>query len=160
MIKSIFIALLLISIATTCLAGKLTISTDTSSISFGAMDIGGQKELGSSGYHNQLTCKSTNSKTWYIKIHVLAPFTSQGIRTIDNNYFRYMPVWTDGTGSLQNILSYSAFTTMPTLVYVSGPNDNDGNNINIQFKYDISVPANQVAGAYNTTVRYIMTETL
>lgn len=159
MIKSIFIALLLMSITTTCLAGKLTISTDTSNISFGAMDIGEQKELGGYGYHNQLTCKSTNGRTWYVKIHVLAPLTSQGIKTISNSYFRYMLAWTDGTGSPQNT-SYNAFTTIPTLVYVSGPNDNDGNSVNMQFKYDLSIPANQVAGVYNTIVRYTMTEVL
>ncbi len=157
--KSIFVVLLLMSITTICLARDFTMKTDTSNIPFGEMDMGEWKELGGGSYHNQLTCKSTNGRTWYIKIHVLAPLTSQGIRTIDNSHFRYIPVWTDGAGNLQNN-SYNAFTSTPALVYVSGPNDNGGNNINIQLKYDLSVPTNQVAGVYNTIVRYIMTETL
>lgn len=147
------------SITTICLAGDFTMSTDTSNIPFGKMDIGEWKEKGGGSYHNQLTCKSTKSKTWYIKIYVLAPLTS-GTKTIDNSNFKYMPGWTNGTGNVQNQYSYNAFTAIPALVYISGPDDNSGNEIYIQFKYGLSIPANQIAGIYNTTVQYVMTETL
>ncbi|OIO32729.1 MAG: hypothetical protein AUJ70_04885 [Candidatus Omnitrophica bacterium CG1_02_40_15] len=157
--KFIFITLLLVSITTICLAGEFTMSTDTSNVSFGEMAIGDWKELGGGTYHNQLTCKSTNGKTWYVKIYVLAPLTS-GTKTINNSYFKYMPGWTNGTGSVQNQYSFIAFSGISSLVYVSGPDDNSGSDVYLQFKYGLSIPANQVAGIYNTTVRYVMTETL
>lgn len=159
MIKSILIMLSLIFITTISLASSFKMSTSTSDISFGEMDIGEWKQLGEGSYYTQITCKSTNGKTWYLKTYVLTPLTS-GARTIDNSYFKYMPGWTDGTGTIQNQYTFNAFTTTPTLVYLSGGGDNNGNDIHIQFQYGLSIPAHQVAGPYNTTVRYLMTETL
>lgn len=153
-------------LATLLLAGSIfssayaaiEISTDHRPIFFGPMQLDEEKELAQLGsYHNQITCSSTNANTWYLKINLLQPLTS-GTQTIPLEYFKWQLTWTDGKGTVVNPYQFKEFRLFPDLVYISGQDEATGNSINFQFKYYLKIPENQVSGAYNTTIRFTLTE--
>ena len=138
-----------------------SLSVDSQPLSFDVMDPGQGKELVSQGnYHNEVTCQSTNGTTWYLKIHVTRPFSSASATVPLENFQWMLSEVQSGTGSPQNIGVYNAFTTSPTLVYISGNSDNSGTQVKARFRYQLTLPANQLSGVYSTIVRYTLTETL
>ena len=154
----LFIAALL-ALASPAMAA-LELSTDQRPLVFGMMQLGDSKELTQLGtYHNEVTCLSTNGRQWYLKINVLQPLSS-GIETIPFDRFQWQLAWTDGTGTIPNPYHYAPFQLMPELVYVSGSNEAEGRPVRLQFKYALTIPDEQVSGAYQTTIRFTLTEIL
>lgn len=138
----------------------LEISTDHRPLSFGLMRLGEEKELAQSGvYHNQITCSSTNAGAWYLKINLLQPLAS-GAETIPLENFQWQLVWASGNGTPVGSYHYKAFNLFPDLVYTSGPGEAAGGNIDLQFKYSLKIPENQLSGVYSTTIRFTLTEIL
>jgi hypothetical protein len=139
-------------------AATFTLEANNSTLSFGVLRNGEWRETGSSDY--QVTCRSDGGSTWYLKIQLFSPLFS-GMSSIEDQYLKWMGVWTDGSGILSNQYQYNPFNAdTQMLVYTSGSTDNSGNAINIQLKFGILVPTDQISGNYNGVVRYIMTETL
>ncbi|MBI5144382.1 MAG: hypothetical protein HZA30_04880 [Candidatus Omnitrophica bacterium] len=140
----------------------ITMSLDRDMVDFRTMENGETKEISDQGaYHNELTCTSTNNKTWYVKVNTVRPFTS-GIRTIQNEYFQWKVVEViNGKGIVTNNINYpSFFRDIPSLVYTSDPVDNTGTEVKIRFRYILTIPKSQAAGNYFASVRWTMTELL
>ena len=137
------------------------IETDAFSIDFGFMNIGESKELQEKGmYHNEITCKSDNAKTWYLKTQTIEPLKS-GEDYVPYENFKWKIVEVlNGDGVIYNKDMYNTFSDITSLVYTSGPNDSGGREVKIRFKYHLLIPKNQVAGNYRTIIRYTMTELL
>jgi hypothetical protein len=137
------------------------IEVDAYGIDFGFMNIGESKEVQEKGvYHNEITCKSDNAKTWHLKIQTIEPLKSGEDYIPDENFkWKVVEVLT-GDGVIHNKDSYSAFSDTASLVYTSGPNDSGGSEIKLRFKYSLLIPKNQVAGNYRAVIRYTMTELL
>lgn len=138
----------------------LTLTTDHRSLVFGLMQLGESKELAQFGtYHNELTCTSTNGQTWYLKIQVLQPL-SNGAETMPAERMEWQAETPEGIGTLQNPNHYTPFSVMPQLVYLSGPNEAGGGTIHLRLKYRLTVPEDQISGAYQATMRFTLTEVL
>lgn len=157
--KIAFSLALILSLSCTAYA-TIEISTDHRALFFDVMQLGEEKELAQlGGYHNQITCSSTNGNTWYLKINLLQPFT-QGQETIPLESFKWQLAWTGGKGTLLSPYQFKPFSLIPDLVYISGANESAGAAIDFQFKYYLKIPETQVSGAYNTTIRFTLTEVL
>ncbi len=140
----------------------IDMSLDRDMVDFRTMEIGQTSEISDQGvYHNQLTCSSTNNKTWYLKVNMVRPFTS-GAYTIPNEYFEWKVVDViDGRGIVTNGTNVpTPFRDNPSLVYTSDPLDNTGTEVKIRFRYILTIPKNQIAGSYFASVRWTMTELL
>lgn len=138
----------------------LTLSIDSRAVFFGRMNLDETKELTDfGGYHNEIRCSSANNTTWYLKVHILRPLSS-GEFVIPLENFQWQVVYTNGVGILTNQDRYTAFDLAPNLVYISGPAEAGGSQIRFQFKYKLTIPEMQEAGAYNTVIRYTLTEVL
>lgn len=161
-----FFIILFVSLALT-LAGHsaqatLSMDIDVNNLDFRIMDPGQTYELADKGtYHNEVSCSSTNNRTWYLYAQAIRPFTS-GIRTIPIENFKWMVVSVgDGKGTLLNNVNIAnPFTLTPGLIYTSDSLDNTGTVIRIRFRYVLTIPKNQVAGAYDSVVRFTMNEVL
>ena len=138
----------------------ISMSLDKNMIDFRAMDPGDTREVSDQGsYHNQITCSSTNSRTWYIKAHMVKPFTYRQF-TIPAESLKWMVVSVgDGKGTVYNNLNtQNPFSTIPGTIYTSSDLDNTGREVKIQLRYILAVQKNQVAGAYDGLIRLTMTE--
>ena len=135
------------------------VEVDAYSIDFGFMNISESKELQEKGlYHNEVSCKSDNTRAWYLKVQALGPLKS-GEDYIPYENFSWKAIEAlNGDGAIYNKDMYNAFSDIPALVYSSGPNDPKGSEVKLRFKYSLSIPKNQVAGNYRTVIRYTMTE--
>ena len=137
-------------------------SLDRDMVDFRTMENGQTAEISDQGsYHNQVTLSSTNNKTWYLKVNLIRPFTS-GVNTIPNEYFEWKAVDViTGKGIVTNGVNVpTPFRDAPSLVYTSDPVDNTGNEVNIRFRYILTIPKNQIAGNYFASIRWTMTELL
>lgn len=140
----------------------LTMNLDRSQLDFRAVNPGDTVVLADQGvYHNIVTCASTNGKTWYLKAHMVRPFTC-GMYTIPGENFQWMCVSTgQGNGIVYNRINIAnPFTSTPGLVYTSDSTDNNGKEVKLQFRYILTIPKNQVAGSYDSVVRWTMLEIL
>lgn len=136
------------------------LSTDHRPIAFGRMELGQEQVLAQFGTsHNQITCSSTNGQAWYLKISLLHPLAA-GAETIPLEAFAWQVVSTTGRGTVAHSNQFTPFSLMPDLVYVSGPNEASGGPVTLQFRYRLRIPAHQVSGIYQTTVRFTFTELL
>lgn len=136
------------------------ISTDNRSVDFGQMKLEEEKELRYLGdYHNEITCTSSNQRTWYLKVNLLMPLTS-GADTISLDNFKWQLVWNDGRGTMANPYRFKEFSLSPELIYICGPGDSQGNAIHLRFKYYLKIPQAQAQGIYITVVRFTLTEIL
>jgi hypothetical protein len=155
------VAMLAILTADSGWAG-ISMSVDRNMLDFRAGNPGEEIELADQGtYHNQVSLSSTNNKTWYFRAHLVRPLTS-GTNTIPNENFKWEVV-SIGAGSgiiTNNINVPTPFTTTPSIIYTSGDADNSGTVINIQFRYHLAIPKNQIAGAYDAVIRLTMNELL
>ncbi|PIQ84004.1 MAG: hypothetical protein COV75_04370 [Candidatus Omnitrophica bacterium CG11_big_fil_rev_8_21_14_0_20_63_9] len=111
------------------------------------------------GYHNQITCSSTNGQAWYLKVSVIQPLSSGG-HTIPLDAFRWHVISTSGSGTLTHPREFSAFTLVPQLVYISTPAEASGQSVTFQFRYQLRIPEEQPSGSYSTTIRFTLTEML
>jgi len=138
---------------------SLELTTDHRSLFFGAMRLGEEKELADfGGYHNEITCRSTNGAIWYLKVNLLQPLSS-GADTIPAENLSWQLTWTNGNGTKPGgAYTYKSFSLMPDLVYISGPGESAGNGITLQFKYSLKIPEIQHSGVYNATIRFTLTE--
>jgi hypothetical protein len=158
MMKKTLLTVLFLFLAALPAYAALQITTDHRPIFFGSMHIGEEKELAELGsYHNQVTCSSTNSGTWYLKVNALQPF-SGGMDQIPVENFQWQLSWTNGNGTSPNSFRYKPFSFAPDLVYISGPNEASGANVNFQFRYSLKIPEAQTSGIYYTTIRFTLTE--
>ena len=138
----------------------LEISTDQRPLAFGVMRLGEAKELAQLGaYHNEITCTSTNGHSWYLKISALQPLTS-GPDAIPLDNFQWQLAWTNGLGTAPAPYQMSPMSLIPSLVYVSGPNEAQGEAIRVQLKYLLTIPEAQSSGVYHTTIQLTLTEIL
>ena len=138
----------------------LELSTDQRPLTFGVMQLDESKELAQLGaYHNEITCTSTNGHSWYLKISALQPLTS-GPDTIPLDNFQWQLAWTSGLGTAPAPYQMTPFSLSPSLVYVSGPNEAQGEAIRVQLKYLLAIPEAQASGAYQTTIQFTLTEIL
>ncbi len=138
----------------------IEISTDHRQVSFGLMELGEEKILAHQGaYHNDITCSSTNGQSWYVKISVLQPLTS-GAETIPLEQFHWQARTSNGQGTLARQEEFTPFSLVPSLVYLSGPNEVTGQRVTLQFRYRLQIPERQVSGIYSTTIRFTLTELL
>ncbi len=140
----------------------ITMTVDRNTLDFGAMNTGETKELAEQGvYHNEVTLTSTNNKSWYLKAHLVRPFTS-GVNTIPPENLQWMVVSVGyGRGIVYNNINVAnPFSTMPSTVYTSAETDNTGTAVKLRFRYLLTVPKDQVEGGYSAVVRFTMIETL
>ena len=138
----------------------LEVSTDKKAISFGLMYLGDDKELAQyGGYHNEITCSSTNGNTWYLKISLLKPLSSVQ-DSIPLEYFKWQLAASDGKSTPITQYQYREFSLFPELVYISSPEENSGTPVHLQFKYRLEIPEAQTAGSYQTVIRFTITEVL
>ncbi len=157
--RRLMLMLLVMGFVTPVWAG-LALSTDNRSLFFGLMQLGETKELAQFGsYHNQLTCSSTNNRLWYLKVQLLQPL-SAGDEAIPVENFQWQMSYTNGTGTVANPFQYTPFRLTPALIYTSGANEAAGASIKLQFKYSLKIPDAQISGAYQTTIRFTLTEVL
>ncbi len=139
---------------------NLQLTTDQRQLFFGVMQVGESKELAQSGtYHNQITCSSTNGRMWYVKVNVLQPLSSGG-RNIPLENFQWQVSASGGAGSIAHPHEWRPFSLMPDTVYISSPTEQAGATVQLQFKYSLQIPDSQVAGIYQTTIRFTLTEAL
>jgi len=121
---------------------------------------GGYRQLTSlTGYFNRALCQSTNGAVYFFRIRNLAPLThtTKSEYTIDNSSFRWMSTYTSGAGQLK-YATLVPFQSSYDTVYTSTANGDSGNQIEIQFIYDLTVTDAIAAGSYQTTIEYLMTE--
>lgn len=160
--KIIYFVLMIIFISSGTAVAGITMTLDRDLVDFRMMENGETREISDQGvYHNQLTCTSTNNKTWYVKVNMVRPFTA-GNRTIPNQYFQWKVVDViNGKGVVNNNINQpNSFTDSQGLVYTSAPLDNTGTEISLRFRYILAIPRNQAAGNYFATIRWTMTELL
>ena len=139
----------------------LTLTLDNNHLEFGKMNIGEWKEISKEGsYHNEVVCSSTNGKTWYLKINLLIPFSSDKNVISEENLKWKVEEVIGGNGVIFNEDRFNNFSVIPQTVYTSGPSDNNSADVQIRFSYGLLVPENQINGNYSTLVRYTMTEAL
>lgn len=156
--KKIILISIIVGGFLSCAYAGIDISTDNRSLFFGLMHLGEEKELTQSGaYHNQITCKSTNGRSWYLKISLLQPL-SCGVETIPLDYFKWQLVWTNGKGMTISPYQLKPFNLIPDSVYISGADETSGSPIDFQFKYYLKIPEMQISGVYNATIRFTLTE--
>lgn len=140
----------------------ISMTADRTTLDFRAVDPGSIVELADQGsYHNEITCTSTNNKTWYLKANIVRPFTS-GMNTIPSNNLKWIVVSAgDGKGTISGAINMpTSFTTIPSIIYTSVDLDNTGTAVKIRFRYQLVVPKNQIAGAYDAVIRLTMNELL
>lgn len=158
-----------------CLA-VLTITLDKTTIDFETMAAKDFKEIPSSGYYNKISVVSDTGSVWQLKIKVSSPLTNSNLPTvtIPNEQFRWMSTYAGNQNSpYQNLTAglnhkpangYTNFSLVDELVYTSeqeitfNDNNNSPAGTEIQFKYAIAMPDNQVAGTYNAAVVYTVTQ--
>ena len=160
--KTLIIATILVLAATGIAYAGITMTLDRDMVDFRTMEKGETREISDQGvYHNQVTCTSTNDKTWYLKVHTIRGFSS-GAHVIPNEHFQWKVVTVvNGKGIVNgNINQANSFQDMSSLVYTSDPLDNTGTEVKLQFRYILTVPKNQIAGNYFASVRWTMTELL
>ena len=139
---------------------SLELFTDNRSLFFGLMKVGEHKTLSDSGsYHNQVICASTGEATWYLKVNLLQPLTSGG-EQIPLEHFTWQLSRVDGNGRVAQQSRPRSFSLSPDLVYLSGPGEASGTPVTLKFQYSLTIPEAQVAGVYQTTIRFTMTEIL
>lgn len=159
---SYFIFLLLASFLFFPLQARaiLELNIHGSSLDFGFMGVDEEKRLADEGtFHQEISCKSTNNRTWHLEVYCLEPLSSAQY-VIPEEYFRYSTVWTNGKGNLINEHQFVPLTTAPSLTYISQAEDNTGNEVKIRFKYRLHIPLNQPMGNYYTTIRFSLIEPL
>lgn len=155
----IILTILFLSISTSAWS-TFSISTDNRAIDFGQMALDEAKELTYLGdYHNEITCTSSNQKTWYLKVNLLSPLSS-GANKIPLDNFKWQLSWTDGKGSIAHPYAFKEFALFPDLTYISGPGESAGTGIRLRFKYSLKIPQAQAQGIYSTIVRFTFTEIL
>ncbi len=136
-----------------------TLSLGSSSVAFGALNVGQTKEFpGSTGYHHTLTVNS-NQTPWYVKVSVTGSLAS-GADTISNTNFYWILDSTNGTGTIANLGTYTAFTTSPVLTYTASTGDTGGQDIDLRYRYQLVDPSDQEAGTYTATITYELTQIL
>jgi len=156
--KKIILTVILLFGILTLANAAISISTDHRSVFFGVMQLGEEKELANlGGYHNVVSCSSTNGNTWYLKINLLRPLSS-GQDAIPLENFQWKLSTTNGIGMISNPYQFKPFSLFPDSVYISGPGESGGNQINFKFKYYLEIPEAQTSGSYNTTIRFTLTE--
>ncbi len=140
----------------------ISMTLDRNMLDFRTVNPGSSTELADQGdYHNEVTCSSTNNKTWYLKAHLVRPFTS-GANIIPSENFKWIVASVgSGKGTLANTINMpTPFTTTSSIIYTSGDLDNNGTEIKLKFRYLLVVPKNQIAGAYDAVIRLTMNELL
>ena len=143
-------------------SASISMTLDTNLLDFRTMNPGESRDLSDKGvYHNQLSLTSTNNKVWYLKTNLVRPFTC-GMNTIPAQNFQWIVVSIgNGKGYVTNNRNIpNPFTTFPSLVYTSADSDNTGTQVDIQFRYLLTIPKNQVAGGYDAVARFTMIEQL
>lgn len=141
---------------------EFDMAIDRNLIDFRTMDPGQTKELADQGvYHNQVSCTSDNDRSWYLKTYLARPFTS-AMNTIPNeNFYWIMVSKGNGRGIItNNVNTETAFTTFPSVLYTSAETDNTGTPVALQLRYVLKVPKDQLAGSYDSIIRFSMIETL
>lgn len=152
---------ILVSMAASAHA-SITMDISRDLVDFRTMESGQTQTIADQGvYHNELTCTSTNNRTWYIKTNIVRPLTS-GLNSIAPENLKWMVVDVlNGKGIVYNNRNVAnPFSFAKGLVYTSDPADNTGNQVKLRFRYILAVPKNQVAGNYYGSVRWTMTEVL
>lgn len=138
----------------------LELSIAGSNPDFGFLNVGEEKELVDNGsYQQEVTCKSTNNRTWNLNIYCLRPLSSQQYSIAAEN-FTWAVTWTDGKGNLIREHEYAPFSATLSLVYISQGEENNGTTVKIQFRYRLRIPLNQPMGNYYTLVRFNLVEPL
>ena len=139
----------------------LALSTDHRPIVFGLMQLDEEKTVSEAGnYQNELTCSSTNHRSWYLKIHLLQPFSSGSAVIPPEQLSWQATVVGGGQGALVLPNEFTPFRLMPDLVYSSGAGENGGDQVKIQFRYRLRLPSQQRSGAYHTMIRFTLMEYL
>lgn len=142
------------------------IDLDKNNIDFGQVRPGECKNLGEGSYHNQVTCKSNNGRSWCLTISLPGPLI--GMRKggkIPSSNFKYMPILNSGakrvgTGTVNGQYTYKELSSENSQVYTSSVEDALANLVDVQFQYSLSIPDNATADYYTTTVVYTLTEML
>jgi len=141
---------------------SISMTLDRDLVDFRTMESGQTQTVADQGvYHNELTCSSTNNRTWYIKANMIRPLTS-GANTIASENLKWMVVDViNGKGIVFNNRNIAnPFSFAKGLVYTSDPADNTGTQVKLRFRYILAIPKNQTAGNYYGSVRWTMTEVL
>ncbi len=145
-------------IATVVVGSTFRLSIDKDNLDFGLIEPGKRVELYPERYYNQITTLSNNGKTWYLKMSIVGG----GLRgpkgsIIPWDRLKWQVCSIDGEGIKQE--GWQSFEEQPVLVYISSPQDNQGKEVNICLKYALDTPADVIAGYYQTTIIYTMSET-
>ncbi len=143
-------------IAAVVVGSTFRLSVDKNRIDFGLIKPGERIEFYPGRYYNQVTALSNNGKTWYLKMSL--PHDLQGARgrIIPRQSLKWQVHSTDGQGIKQD--GWNSFQQQSTLVYTSGPQDSQGNEVKIRLKYALDTPGDAIAGYYQATIYYTITE--
>lgn len=171
LITLITLAILLVFVISQPAQAEFTMAIDAANFEFGTKGDtgwdGGYRQLKNTGtgYFNRAVCKSDQGKTWYLRIRVTAPLKNSSANIIPLSSVRWMSTYaghwgTDKSSQLNHSGSFVAFSETPETVFTSLSTGGDvtGEEVEVQFIYDITIDDSIVAGTYSTNVEYSMTE--
>lgn len=130
------------------------VSADSVPIDFGVVDPSKPVELYPERYFNEVRCASNNGRTWYLKAH--CENLTGPSATISKSHFKIKVYRATGKGYYTP--DWIPFGDTPVLVYTSSPQDTEGAETKIQFKYKLEPPPGLPSGNYSAVVTYTMTE--
>ena len=143
--------------ASVVVASVFQVSVDNTSLSFGSIESGKRIELYPDRYYNQVTCTSNHGKTWHLKMFAPGDLMGLGKRDIiPRESLQWRVSWTNGSGIKKE--DWNDFSDTPSLVYMSGPQDNDGSDVYLQLKYALNVPNGITTDNYTAVINYTLTE--
>ncbi|MFH1709670.1 MAG: hypothetical protein ABH860_01195 [bacterium] len=111
-------------------------------------------------YSNRVFCRGQNLRQYRASIRLNGDLIS-GVNTIPAANLKYMLTYTNGIGTVYNYQKYVDFSTAPNTVYLSGPvtiespsPEQDSAERELQFKYAVQVPNDQLPGTYTANIEY------
>ncbi|NQT46190.1 MAG: hypothetical protein HQ593_01765 [Candidatus Omnitrophica bacterium] len=143
--------------ASVIVASIFTLEVSPTYIDFGSITPGEWCETGTGSYDNEATCVSNNGRTWYLKVSAQGPMLgAQDEIPLDS--LKWSIYNTTGAGSV--VGGWNSFSTSQTLSYTSAGDDDIGNEVDVRFKYALQAPSDTKSGAYDTTIKYTMTQSI
>lgn len=131
---------------------------DSAQLDFGMMAAGEAKELNPGGYRDEVITTSDGGVPYFLKIYYTTPLTSSS-STLPDSSLQWQSIYNDGQGNLETS-GYQPFSTNPQRVYTAAGTDLTGTAVRTRLRYRLTLPANAAAGTYNSSIVYLLTETL
>jgi hypothetical protein len=128
-----------------------TITASPSTLNFGNVDPGTTTEA----KDLYVSCVTNNNKAWSVSMNIASELTS-GVSTVPNENFNWWG-WSNGSGTWN--AGTGRMGTTPFVFYQAGARDYiTSPNVELHLTFNVSIPQNQAAGTYSTTLILTMTE--